>query len=91
MADHYDDNAVIAALRRAYFGDDDASGPEIFADYKTIFSALPQTRRRHELLVIDDHLTAGDLKPTRETAATLSCGGNWAISTPSSAGRGANA
>jgi hypothetical protein len=72
MPDNFDDNPVISNLRRAYFGSDNASPEHVWDDYRTIFTALPQEHRRQELLAIDDYLAAGDLKATRETAATIS-------------------
>jgi hypothetical protein len=69
MADHFDDNPLIATLRRIYFAPDGDEGANaIWGAYAQEFAKMDDTNRRSDLLTIDAYLNE-NAAATRETAA----------------------
>jgi hypothetical protein len=65
----YDENPIIANLRRAYWSPDEDAG-QIWETFKAHFVRSDANSRRQSLTVMDQHLENED-RPTREHAEML--------------------
>jgi hypothetical protein len=66
---NYDENPVIAGLRKAYWSPDE-DGQQIWQTYKTEFAKRPANDRRADLRTVDGYL-AEQTSVTKDHAAML--------------------
>jgi hypothetical protein len=72
MADNFDDNAVVAHLRKIYYGAEDATSSDLWSFYKDQFAKQSPAGRHSDLLSIDNYLAEYGMSATRETADLIS-------------------
>jgi hypothetical protein len=72
MADNFDDDAVVAHLRKIYYGAEDATPDALWGFFKEQFAKQPAAGRHCDLLSIDNYLAEFGTTPSRETADLIS-------------------
>jgi hypothetical protein len=72
MADNFDDNPIVAHLRKIYYGAEDATPNALWGFFKEQFAKQPAAGRHCDLIAIDSYLAEHGTSPTRETADLIS-------------------